>query len=77
MIDQNPNQLSPGMTYLFVTVAEQTGKYHSLISKYGDLPIVNDEEQQKLIAEFEEVYKNEIPYIMPDGKNLGTPYIQQ
>jgi hypothetical protein len=74
---ENDQLLQPGMTYLFVTVAEKTGKYHALVSKYGDLPITNEQEQQKLITEFEEAYKNEIPYIMKDGRNLGIPYIQQ
>jgi hypothetical protein len=72
---ENDPILLPGSTYLFVTATD--GKTFTLIPNYGDILIKDEIEQQKLIQEFEEAYKNEVPYIKSTGENLGTPYIQQ
>lgn len=73
---ENDQILQLGMTYLFVTRTDQKGR-HLLISKYGDIPLPNEQERERVVKEFEEALKNEISHIREDGTNDGVPYIQQ
>lgn len=67
--------LQSGTTYLFVTRTSKDKDWHTLVSKYGDLPFANEQEQQRIVQEFENAYQNEIPYIL-GGINAGEAYYQ-
>lgn len=73
---ENDALLQLGAKYLFATAVDTKNKTHRIISKFGDIPVVTEKDQLQIVSKFKEAYHNEIPFMF-QGKNLGTPFVDQ
>ena len=60
LVEKDP-LLVVGQTYLFTTGRSDTGGWNTLVPGYGDVIITNALMEAKIVAEFKEAFRTEIP----------------
>lgn len=57
--------LEVGKTYLFATKPLASEGWHTLVPKYGDIPLANEKERTEKITRFKKATEEQIPYKTP------------
>lgn len=55
-----------GQTYLFATLPDAEGRWHTVVPVYGDIPLKDDNHRAEVTAVFEDALQNQIPYDLND-----------
>jgi hypothetical protein len=55
-----------GQTYLFATLPDAEGQWHTLVPVYGDIPLKDDSHRAEVTAVFEDAVQNQVIYDLND-----------
>lgn len=61
LVDGDP-LLRPGQVYLFATRPYTEKGWHTLVPRYGNIPIVDAQQRAGLVARFKKAMQEQIPY---------------